>query len=46
MNPNLSVKKDIQPAVVEKMKTKDKKELTPAERAKLNKENRAKREFE
>jgi hypothetical protein len=46
LNPNLSVKRDIQPAVVEKMKTKDKSEMTPAERAKLNKENRAKKEFE
>ena len=30
LNPNLSVKRDIQPAVVEKMKTKDKSEMTPA----------------
>ena len=46
INPKLSVKKDIQPEVVQKMNDKDISEMTPAEKQKLKKEQKALHEFE
>ena len=46
LNPNLQVKKDIQPEVVQKMNEKEYSEMTPQEQLRHKKELRARAEFE
>lgn len=48
LNPKMSVRKDIQPQLVEKLneKAKDESTLTPLERSKMRKAQRAEIEFE
>ena len=46
LNPKLQVKKDTQPERVEMVNAKEESTLTPQERAKLRKAERAQREFE